>query len=801
MISIQNASVAIVLSLSAMYAYGGQIIFQPGPDYSQDIWTTSIYSNGTNHDGTANGVADEKLWVGGWGDYYYTYFRFDLSGLPLHADSAVVQLYSYRGPHVGFANVSMFLDRVTEEWDYDRARNILRWSDRPASENIGTISAPSIDTWYSIDITTLYNQWQSGTRANYGIALRPTANWNRFNYFWSSRYTNNSLRPRLVITSGTPLAPRILHQPANTIANAGSSATFSVSATGDIPLAYQWRFNGQPIAGATNSNLTVANVTANNSGFYSVRVSNSAGDSISANASLAVLTAIIPGAQPSAPVYPPAPISEAGKDSLILITHGRTVGSDTHDWVDDMKASIKQSVPNNWMVLAHKWTEQAAASPVTVLSRAKSVGRQLGRSIMNIAELTPNQAWSHVHLIAHSAGADVIDEASRIVALESPPLTTVHTTFLDPYTGATDGGRAEYGRYANWSDSYYSIDDETYDRVIGRTEGRLDHAHNVDITWLDPSSRPAPDIYVSGVAGSTPAILPQRYSTHSWPRQFYQQSIPHGIAFAPLYGYPMSKEGGGWPNRYDHPKGNTPIVLNGVATPPQNSLPVRIDQQLNIGQMPYATSDAGASYLGGSSFQLGGSASQLPAGRTVQSPSLLTSQASSSTSWLAVAVSVTSVVNVVAFDSAFTGSASSNALLTVYWMAEEIGLLDQLTTGNELVSTRFALPVDAGEGIYTLSFRLDTFGIEDGGVIVSNIAVGFVGYIEPIRLAVTSIASNAGPELTVSGPAGFNYLLNTSSNLVDWTPSTFIANETGSVHWIDTTTSNQVQQFYRAVLP
>ena len=84
--------------------------------------------------------------------------------------------------------------------------------------------------------------------------------------------------PRLVITS----------QPQNVTAPASGTATFSVSATGTAPLAYQWRFNGAPIAGATSSSYTIANAQASNAGTYDVVVSNSAGSVTSNPATLTV---------------------------------------------------------------------------------------------------------------------------------------------------------------------------------------------------------------------------------------------------------------------------------------------------------------------------------------------------------------------------------------------------------------------------------------------------------------------------------------------------------------------------------
>ena len=179
----------------------GPLVLQPGPADSQDIWTTSVFSNPPNKDGTANGVTDVRLWVGGWGDTYDAYIKFDVSILPQHATAATVWLYSGPGPHPS-TRVGMYLDRVTQSWDAAYATGILRWSQKPATANLRTLSAPSgTDTWYSIDITELYNGWQGGTYPNYGLALRPLGTSDQFNYFKSSRYTDDPmLRPKLVVT-------------------------------------------------------------------------------------------------------------------------------------------------------------------------------------------------------------------------------------------------------------------------------------------------------------------------------------------------------------------------------------------------------------------------------------------------------------------------------------------------------------------------------------------------------------------------------------------------------------------------
>ena len=82
--------------------------------------------------------------------------------------------------------------------------------------------------------------------------------------------------------------PSITTQPASQTVVQGSSATFSVVATGTGPLTYQWRFNGVNISGATLSSYTRSNAQTSHQGNYSVVVANVAGSVTSANASLTV---------------------------------------------------------------------------------------------------------------------------------------------------------------------------------------------------------------------------------------------------------------------------------------------------------------------------------------------------------------------------------------------------------------------------------------------------------------------------------------------------------------------------------
>ena len=91
-----------------------------------------------------------------------------------------------------------------------------------------------------------------------------------------------------------PPQPAIITQPASRTNEVGTTATFTVTATGTAPLAYQWRVNGASLAnggnvsGAASATLSLANVQLWDAGSYSVVVTNSYGSVTSSVAVLAV---------------------------------------------------------------------------------------------------------------------------------------------------------------------------------------------------------------------------------------------------------------------------------------------------------------------------------------------------------------------------------------------------------------------------------------------------------------------------------------------------------------------------------
>jgi hypothetical protein len=111
-------------------------------------------------------------------------------------------------------------------------------------------------------------------------------------------YTNNGVNVSLTngiwvdqvsLIPGT-VAPAIISQPVDALVPAGRTTSFQVAATGTPPFSYQWFRNNVSLnAAATNSSLTLSNVSLSQAGSYRVDVSNSAQTIPSRSANLTVV--------------------------------------------------------------------------------------------------------------------------------------------------------------------------------------------------------------------------------------------------------------------------------------------------------------------------------------------------------------------------------------------------------------------------------------------------------------------------------------------------------------------------------
>lgn len=97
--------------------------------------------------------------------------------------------------------------------------------------------------------------------------------------------SSNEIAELYAIESTEPV-PTITIQPVSTTNNIGDEVSFNVFLTNTVPLTYQWYFDSDPLANATNSSLNITNVQEVNVGNYYVVVSDFSGSVTSSAATL-----------------------------------------------------------------------------------------------------------------------------------------------------------------------------------------------------------------------------------------------------------------------------------------------------------------------------------------------------------------------------------------------------------------------------------------------------------------------------------------------------------------------------------
>ncbi|MPM30376.1 hypothetical protein SDC9_76924 [bioreactor metagenome] len=171
------------------------------------------------------------------------------------------------------------------------------------------VLSPKPSTWgndsYQIMISTTDNQPASFTALS--SLVEAPATWTQHTYSLSA-YDNQTiyLAIRHVSTDmfmfwmddlqfnstiSSSNAATIVSNPSSSSVCTGGSVTFTVSATGDAPITYQWQKNSTNIPGATNSSYTIAAVAAGDVGAYRCIVTNAAGADTSTVANLTLSTA------------------------------------------------------------------------------------------------------------------------------------------------------------------------------------------------------------------------------------------------------------------------------------------------------------------------------------------------------------------------------------------------------------------------------------------------------------------------------------------------------------------------------
>jgi len=445
-------------------------------------------------------------------------------------------------------------------------------------------------------------------------------------------------------------------------------------------------------------------------------------------------------------------------------------------WVEGLSNSIIAQVASNWQVTGFHWPGANGSgelgketSLAYLLRNAERIGRSVGNQLVT-------QNWNHVHFIAHSGGSALIQAASEQIKLLSPA-TEVHTTFLDPYVGFFYSGANKYGRGADWADNYYASGNLNVPQDWPRTGGRLDYAYNVDVTALD-SNREYAGIYFSG---SSFVTCYQSVSSHGWPIDFYRSTIPpNNLPGAESFGFPLSKAGGGWQQalaQFGILRGNSPRILG---------------EQMCIPVLPYPRINGPVISLARAVKSSSGTVQMATTGFTATSGSPV---------WVAVLVPVADKTDFVTFEAAFVSSPGAAGLLTVFWDNSLIGMLDERVDSPGLRYYSLPVPETSNPGEHLLGFQLDPDTSVASRVVITNVTIGFSGIAEPFSLSIEGAATTGPQEMTLKGPASYKYLIQGSTNLIDWSPVAMLVNTNGTVDFTDSAATNLSHRFYRAAIP
>ncbi len=191
---------------------------------------------------------------------------------------------------------------------------VLLWQRKPAGS----------DTWQTLSQGGVFSGVATPTLVLTGVTY--AMNGDQFRFVAANGEAPDAVSAAATLTV-TPVAPTITQHPANAVTAAGTPAQFSVTASGTLPLTYQWHGpDGQPLAGATAATLTLANPQSAQAGVYRVFVSNVAGSVPSNFASLTVT--------PSAPTVttPPAGQSAYETQSVTFTVVARGTEPFTYQW-------------------------------------------------------------------------------------------------------------------------------------------------------------------------------------------------------------------------------------------------------------------------------------------------------------------------------------------------------------------------------------------------------------------------------------------------------------------------------------
>jgi len=171
----------------------------------------------------------------------------------------------------------------------------------PTGTNAFTVASglllPSLNVNFPANSFTAEDGTQSTNQIQLGVTNQTILAWPPGAALWLVWQMTNSagnsqgfaIDNLFFSANSLPVPPLIEGQPQSQDDFSGTGTTFTVSATGNSTLSYQWQLNGTNLANATNSSLVLPSLTSANQGTYDVLVTDATGTSESQPAILTVV--------------------------------------------------------------------------------------------------------------------------------------------------------------------------------------------------------------------------------------------------------------------------------------------------------------------------------------------------------------------------------------------------------------------------------------------------------------------------------------------------------------------------------
>ena len=408
----------------------------------------------------------------------------------------------------------------------------------------------------------------------------------------------------------------------------------------------------------------------------------------------------------------------------------KNLGATIIKYTDYAEKMTLRCTTDEWHVYAYDWRKKAATKnilllpdPILAYTEAFDQGEHLG-------EILSQKGYSHIHMLAHSAGANLINTAKTYLKIADPDVN-IHLSFFDaydPFAQLRCGEQiSNYGQGADYVDNYF--DSRTLDTLfIGKLDGtklNMPYAYNIDVTKWDRRDEPLP-----------PAAVLFR---HEWPYLYYKD-----LTFLPMtydLGYQLSLENGTNypPVGRDH---GTKCILSDWTPDGQtecesiqsvcSSTPVSEDAK-TIGDSDVVINQVSSSVFGIVDLF------QDPMGlieywfldtssttdNYISNTSLILEsapdEASTSSTWSKIDLDLTIPVDSLGLNFQFLSADGAEGYVTIFFDGNVVGRIDERTTPLGIQqSPRFALG-DITSGLHTLSIRVDSFTTVPSAIKLTNI--------------------------------------------------------------------------------